>query len=107
MFDRLNFWNKIVAGLIVFAFVSPALSQQHTRIDVTGVVVDAKTNQPLEGAHVEVKGSTQFASTNDNGEFRLRNVIKNSTLLIRFVGYRTEEVTAGGNTRMRVGLEQE
>lgn len=64
-----------------------------TAIDVRGRVFD-ENNEPLVGAIVKVKGSTNSTATNSRGEFLLRNVDENAILVISFLGYETQEVKA-------------
>lgn len=63
-------------------------------IDVKGRVID-ENNTPLVGALVKVKGTKQATSTNTNGEFVLKNLDQDVTLIISFLGYKTREVNAG------------
>lgn len=60
-------------------------------IDVRGRVVD-EDNTPLVAAVVRVKGTKQSTSTNNNGDFLLRNVDDRAVLMISFMGYATQEV---------------
>ncbi|TKC62199.1 SusC/RagA family TonB-linked outer membrane protein [Pedobacter hiemivivus] len=65
-------------------------------IDVRGRVLD-ENNTPLVGAVVKVKGGSASTPTNSNGEFLLKNVDENATLVISFLGYETREVNAAKN----------
>ncbi|QNK63454.1 TonB-dependent receptor [Pedobacter sp. PAMC26386] len=69
---------------------------QTSTIDVRGKVLD-ETNQPLLGATVKVKGTTQITSTNTKGEFILKNVANDATLIISYIGYLPKEVAATQN----------
>lgn len=76
-------------------------------IDVTGRVVDSSTGEPLPGATVIVKGGAQVAKTGTDGSFSLRNVEDNATLVIRFIGYKTQEIKAlkdVGTIRMDISV---
>lgn len=52
----------------------------------TGTVLD-ESGEPLIGASVKVKGTTNGASTNIDGEFRLSNVKPGATLEVSYIGY--------------------
>ncbi|KIO75801.1 membrane protein [Pedobacter lusitanus] len=65
-------------------------------IDVRGKVLD-ETNQPLLGATVKVKGTTQVTSTNPKGEFMLKNVAEDAVLVISYIGYLPKEIMAAQN----------
>jgi TonB-linked SusC/RagA family outer membrane protein len=58
---------------------------------VRGRVVDS-VNVPLVGVSVFVKGTQNGTFTNTNGEFTLRNVPTNATLVISNIGYQPVEV---------------
>lgn len=72
---------------------------------VSGTVVDK--SGPIIGATVKVKGTNIGAATNYDGNFTLPNVPQNSTLVISYVGYKTQEVRLNGRTSVRVVLEED
>jgi iron complex outermembrane recepter protein len=64
---------------------------------VSGTIQD-KEGSPIVGASVLVKGTANGTVTDGNGAFSLNNVAKGSTLVVSFVGYKTQEINAdGGN----------
>ena len=64
-----------------------SIMQQKT---IKGTVVD-ETGEPIIGANVVEKGTTNGVITDFNGEFTL-NVPLNSTLQISYIGYNMQEV---------------
>lgn len=68
-----------------------------------GTVVD-ETGLPIVGANVVIKGTTQGTITNLDGKFEL-NVPKGSTIIISFIGYKTQELQA--NNHMNVVLKND
>jgi TonB-linked SusC/RagA family outer membrane protein len=62
-------------------------------ITVKGTVTD-ETGTPLPGATVKVKGGVAAAVTNGKGEFILKDIPDNATLIISFIGYKTREISA-------------
>ena len=62
---------------------------------VTGEVLDS-TGEPLIGASVMVKGTTNGVATDIDGKFTL-NVNKGATLVVSYVGYKTQEVTVNSD----------
>lgn len=62
---------------------------------VKGMVVD-ENGEPIIGANVTVKGTTNGTITDFDGRFEL-NCEKNATLVISFVGYANVEVSANQN----------
>lgn len=59
---------------------------------ITGTIVD-ETNQPLPGASVLEKGTTNGVSTDFDGNFVLNAKSNSGTLVISFIGYKTREIT--------------
>lgn len=60
---------------------------------VTGIVTSAEDGQPVIGASVLVKGTSQGSITNVEGKFQLDGVSASAqTLVVSFVGMKTREV---------------
>ena len=59
---------------------------------------------PVTGASVVVKGTTNGGVTDLDGNLELRDVPENSTLVISFVGYITQEISVGNQTTIEVTL---
>lgn len=62
-----------------------------------GVVVDA-TGEPIIGASVIVKGTTNGTITGFDGDFAIPNVKKGDVIKISFVGYITQEIVWKGGS---------
>lgn len=82
--------------------------QQTTQqqLTVTGKVTD-QSGQPLPGATIVVKGTTQGTVTDAEGNYSLSNVAVNATLVFSFVGMETQEINVGNRTRIDVTLQEE
>jgi len=92
----LSLWG-VVSGLCLTAIpvnAAPA-SAVAPEITVSGVVKD-KQGEPLIGATVLVKGTSQGTATDLDGQFTINNV-SGKTLVISYVGYQTKEVPVGKN----------
>jgi iron complex outermembrane receptor protein len=65
--------------------------------DITGLIRDAQTRSPLQGATIQIKGTTIGTQSDVAGQFLLRipsDLTSNSvTLQVTFLGYRAEELT--------------
>src|SRR5689334_11415009 len=70
---------------------------------VNGKVTDAN-NQPIAGASVTVKGSTSGTTTDDQGAFSINVPNENSTLVVSYVGFATQEFPVRGLTTLNVTL---
>ena len=61
---------------------------------ITGIVISAEDNEPIIGASVLVKGTTNGTITDINGQFTLTNISPtNKTIIVSFIGMETQEVT--------------
>lgn len=80
--------------------VAPQVSQAGRY--VTGTVVDS-FGEPVAGATVLVKGTTNGTTTDIDGNFSL-DVKGGSTLVISFIGYTTQEIEAKG-TNLKITLD--
>jgi TonB-linked SusC/RagA family outer membrane protein len=72
-------------------------------VTVTGRVTDEK-GEGLPGVSVVVKGTTQGATTDGTGSFRVLAPSTRSTLVFSFVGYGSKEVVVGSQTVINVTL---
>ena len=74
--------------------------QQAPTINATiaGTVIDARTSEKLPGCSVVIKGTTNGAVTDANGEFSLiTGQILPFTLVVTYLGYQKQEVTITGS----------
>ena len=71
------------------------VTQQNT-ITVTGQVKDAYG--PVAGATVVVKGTSNGATTDVDGNYSIKGVRKGQTLVFSFIGYKTQEIAASKST---------
>lgn len=86
-------------SLIIFSFVTLNAFAQ----TIHGKVYDAQTKEPIIGATIL---TTAGGTTTDNtGNFTVRNTDKNSPVKISSIGYNTQEVTPKENESLRIALE--
>ncbi|RAV28956.1 TonB-dependent receptor [Sinomicrobium soli] len=86
---------------ILFAGLSVSFGQQY----IEGKVVDAGDGQPLPGATIKVRGSTEGTTTDFNGVFSLK-FTGNYPLRLQFsyLGYQSRELTVSREEFLSVGL---
>lgn len=75
-------------------------------ITVSGTVVDG-TEEPMIGATVTVEGTKNAVATDIDGNFTLKNVAKNATLVVSYIGYKTEKVAVNGQTHINITLSED
>lgn len=80
--------------------VQAAVTQQNR--SVTGRVVDEK-GEPLIGVSIQVKGTKLGTVTDFDGNFKL-NAPADTTLVISYVGFRTQEIELKGRSDCQVSM---
>ena len=75
------------------------------QITVQGIVKD-QTGEMVIGASVMEKGTTNGTITGIDGDFSL-NMSSNGTLVVSFVGYKTQEVQVKGQKQLQVVLSED
>lgn len=88
--------------LICFLFFGTQLI--NAQLQIKGTIRDS-TNEPLPGANILEKGTSNGASTDFNGNFTL-TTSPNSTLIISFSGFETQEIPVNGNTTFNITLNE-
>lgn len=73
---------------------------------VEGVVVDSKTNQPMPGVNVVVKGTSNGVSTDFDGKFKLAKIKNGDVLVFSFIGYTSESVQYSGQKSLSVSMQE-
>jgi iron complex outermembrane receptor protein len=92
-------------GLLFIVISTFAQNTPIINATVSGTVLDAITNERLIGASVSIKGTTNGASTDANGEFRLITGQKLPfTLVVSYLGYKTRELVVN-EPKVEVRLE--
>lgn len=71
---------------------------------ITGKVMDGDLNEPIIGANVIQKGSSNGAITNLDGEYSIQ-AGSDATLIFSFVGMQTQEIKVNGRTVINVTLK--
>ncbi len=72
-------------------------------IEISGKIND-EFSQGLPGASVVVKGTVNGTTTDLDGNYKL-NVPEDATLVISYVGYKTQEVSLNGRSEINISLE--
>ena len=92
----------LLSGIMLLCGViaSPLYGQSRT---VSGVVSD-DFGEPLFGAFVVEKGTTNGTSTDFDGRFELTVASSNSVLEFQFIGFKTQEIPVGNQTTFAVQM---
>ena len=73
---------------------------------VTGVVVDG-TGEPVIGANVVVKGTTNGTITDFDGNYTIEGVSANDVLVVSYIGYLSQEIPVGSQSAINVTLKED
>ena len=76
------------------------------QVTATGVVVDATTGEPIIGASVLEEGTSNGTITDFDGNFSL-TVGKDAQVVISYVGYKSQNVAAAANLRIKLAEDSE
>lgn len=79
---------------------------QQQSVTVTGVVKD-KNGEPIIGANVLEKGTTNGVITNIDGRYTLKVRNADSVLSFSYIGYKTQEIIIGNNRQINVTLQDD
>lgn len=98
-------WLRKALFLIVsLALFFPMMAQT---ITVKGVVKESMTGEPIIGANVAVKGTTNGTISDISGMYQISNVSSNAVLIVSYIGYKTAEIPVNGKNTINVSLEEE
>jgi len=92
MFNLIKNEETIMKKLLLFSLMM--LSSIMTFAQISGKVVDSDGNQPLPGATILVKGTSNGVVTNFDGVFTIETANAGDVLIITYLGYEGQEVIA-------------
>ncbi|MDR1403689.1 MAG: carboxypeptidase-like regulatory domain-containing protein, partial [Tannerellaceae bacterium] len=81
--------------------IHPAIEQTERRI--TGKITDS-SGEPVIGANVVAKGTTNGTVTDMDGLFTLLNVAERATLQVSYIGYLAQEIILSRQTHLNIIL---
>ena len=91
--------------LAALAFAASALFASAQNVNVSGVVSDSETGEPVMGAVVQLQGSTtKYSMTDMGGNYTLSSVPADGTLVVSILGYEGAEVKLNGRARVDIIL---
>lgn len=96
--------KKIILYIfLTHCFVFQSLAQNN----ISGTVVDSKTNEPLLGATVSVKGTNKGTISDIDGKFNMSGLSDDAVLSVSYIGYTLKEVKVNGKTTFLISLEED
>jgi TonB-linked SusC/RagA family outer membrane protein len=99
---------KKILQLCIFLLLTTStlgvFAQERT---VSGKVTSVDDGSPIPGVNVVLKGTTNGAVTDGDGNYRISIAGGNGTLVFTFIGFKTIEVAVGERTTVDISLEQD
>lgn len=96
--------KHVCIAFLILLMLPMAISAQNV---LTGHVKDARTNEPLIGVSVVLKGNTTVGTISDlDGNFKL-DVPASSTLIFSYIGYATQEIAIEGRKNLQVAMAED
>lgn len=74
-------------------------------LTIKGIVVGADDGLGLPQVSILKKGLNVGTATNLDGEFSIQNVVPNSVLVFRYLGYITQEVSVKTDSTLKISLQ--
>lgn len=78
-------------------------AEQKARVKIHGTVTD-ESGEPLIGASILIKGTSRGTTSDANGEFNLEIEPSSTTLIISYIGYKSQEVKVNQGKVFRIVL---
>lgn len=98
-----DFTKKVFSTFLLSMLCVVAFAQGKT---VAGVVLD-EFGDPMIGVNVAVKGTTNGAVTDFDGNYVLHNVKSSDVLAFTFIGYVTKEETVGDRAKIDLTMTED
>ena len=96
--------KRYISICVLALIAAMAWSQELT---VHGTVVDGShDNEPMIGANIMIKGTTQGTITDLDGNFTLKCASK-AVLVVSSMGYKTEEISVNGKSTLSITLKED
>nr|WP_321411004.1 SusC/RagA family TonB-linked outer membrane protein [uncultured Carboxylicivirga sp.] len=95
--------KRLTSAILLLSFGVTLWAQQ---TQVSGTVTDAKTNEPIPGVTVYVKGTQRGSITLPDGSYAIM-VYSGEVLVFSFIGYQQQEVAIGPDANYNIFLQQD
>ncbi|MDO9553278.1 TonB-dependent receptor [Rhodonellum sp.] len=96
---------KIGLSLLVMFFCSISGYAQTPGITIKGKITDSKTGEPIFGASVLVKGTSNGTSADLDGLYTLGNISGQDIIRFSYLGFETQEIRVGNFSELNISLQ--
>ena len=104
LFEATDVAYKVVDKDVILTINKKPAADQNKKY-ITGTIVDIH-NEPIIGANIVEKGTTNGTVTDIDGKFTLE-VPENVVIQISYIGYNTQEISAKGKTTLNIMLKED
>ncbi|AWW30213.1 SusC/RagA family TonB-linked outer membrane protein [Echinicola strongylocentroti] len=98
---------KTAGALMVFCLCISFSFAQSSGKTVTGVVTNEETGEPIPGATILEKGTSNGTATDLDGNFTLELTTEAPVLTVSFIGYSSKEVPVGNASELDISLGED
>ena len=92
--EELQSKTQFIFQKVTKRYIVISNKNQHAKNLVCGLLIDAKTNKPVEGVSVSSSIKNTGSISDNSGYFQLAAIQENDTLNIRFIGYKSIKISA-------------
>ena len=103
--ERTGLSYRFDNNYITFSRANTVPVTDQAKKQVTGKIVDA-SGEPIVGANVVEKGTTNGTITDMDGNFTLE-VSEKALLVVSYIGYASQEITVGNQSQLSVKLHED
>ncbi len=97
--------KSMILKKLIFLLVFLSGSMLYSQITVSGVISDA--GGPVPGVNVIVRGTSNGAVSDFDGNYTLDNVPEDGTIVFSYVGFKAQEVSVDGRTTINVTMQED
>lgn len=78
--------------------------KRKAQFEVSGIVTDASSKQPIPGVNILVAGTNTGTATDSKGHYSLSVSSSNDTLVFSYIGYQSKTIAINGRHKINVAL---
>lgn len=102
--QKLSNMKQTILSFLLLVFTLSAFGQEYT---ISGNVTSEQDGFPIPTVNILVKNSSNGVTTDFDGNYTIKNVQQNATLVFSYVGYKTKEITVTNGNAINVKLSED
>ena len=97
---------KIGCRIICMVVLCILMSNQAFAQDITGKVIDQKTNEPLAFVNITINNLNKGTTTDIDGNFNINSSIEISTIQLSYVGYEPQSLVINSSANLLIKMKR-